>query len=102
MGSNYQRGRRFEWRVRDILKAERGAILVVRAASSKGIADLVALYEGGNVDLVQCKASGRISRAERRELIEVATIVHAVPLIAYKDGDGKVIIEHAGGGMDES
>lgn len=43
MATNYQRGRAFEYRTRDRLYKD-GAVYVMRAAQSKGLADLLALF----------------------------------------------------------
>lgn len=43
MPTNYQRGRAFEYRARDAL-LKRGAAFVIRAAQSKGAADLAAFF----------------------------------------------------------
>lgn len=50
--SNYAKGRRFEWKVRDLLR-DRG-YTVYRAYGSKGILDLIAV-KGEKVLGIQCK-----------------------------------------------
>ena len=68
---NYKRGREFEYKTRDHLINEMGAVYVMRAAQSKGAADLIALftgngkvnYPGARVYLVQCKRDGKLPRA---------------------------------------
>ena len=103
MATNYQRGRQFEYRSRDkALKL--GASYVMRAASSKGAADLIVLWPAarieyvpnkggqlfpirverfkGDVWLVQCKRDGKLPRAEREELIRLAEETGAIPVLA--------------------
>lgn len=53
---------------------------VVKSGGSKGPADLVAL-KFGEILLVQCKVAGRISKAEREELCDLADRTVAVPLV---------------------
>lgn len=67
--TNYDRGKRFEHRVRDDLR-KRG-YYVIRSAGSKGKIDLVALIDG-DVLLIQCKRDGRLPPAERKELLAIA------------------------------
>jgi Holliday junction resolvase len=93
-------GRRFEWKVRDALRAD--GYTVIRSAGSKGAVDLVAFKEipdGPNTYrfawdaststthmlFVQAKrTNGTIPPAERTELIRYAHIARAVPLVAYQ------------------
>jgi hypothetical protein len=95
--SNYSRGRAFEYKARSAL-VKRGALYVMRAAQSKGIADLLALWpwcihmnDQGCADMarvwaVQCKFSinggGYLPGAEARELIELADLTGALPVFA--------------------
>ena len=67
--SNYEVGRRLEYRVRDLFR--RNGFFVVRAAQSKPI-DLVCLRQGISI-LVECKA-GRsfLGRERREELLELS------------------------------
>lgn len=69
VASNYSRGARFEYRVRDALIAL--GYIVIRAAGSHGIADLVALHRH-RLLLVQCKRNGTCPPAEREELERLA------------------------------
>ena len=62
--SHYSAGRRYEWRSRDALR-KRG-YFVIRAAGSKGPADLIGLRSTGGV-LVQVK-SGNASGLDYRKL----------------------------------
>lgn len=85
--SAYGRGRKFEWDVRDHL-ADNG-YSVIRAAGSKGDAkvDLIAL-KPGQILFVQAKTSARIDPAEWDRLVEVASWVGALPIVASKAGRG--------------
>ncbi len=77
----YQRGAQLERRLRSRLQRE--GYFVIRAAGSKGVADLVAI-KNSQAYLIQVK-SERISRSETEKLIEVALACGAFPLIAiYK------------------
>lgn len=109
MATNYQRGRAFEYRTRDKL-IQRGAVYVMRAAQSKGAADLIALWplERFEVDgadppshyfeiappwLVQCKRGvGRISPAERVVLKELAAVTGAIPVQALPGKNGRGVV----------
>lgn len=104
MATNYQRGRAFEYRTRNKLIA-RGAAYVMRAAQSKGAADLIALWPQGlpgfkvgiqPVWLVQCKYSihggGRISPAERTVLRELANVTGAIPVQATPGKNGRGVV----------
>jgi hypothetical protein len=75
----YRAGRDLEYAARNYLQVN--GYIVVRAASSKGIADLVALKLGETL-LVQCKTGGALGPAERYELYGSAVLVGAVPLLA--------------------
>lgn len=102
MATNYQRGRQFEYRARD--KAlKRGAVYVMRAASSKGAADLIVLWppliavrlvekdSGFSYEmnervpqawLVQCKRDGKLPKTERETLLDIAGQTGATPVLA--------------------
>jgi hypothetical protein len=105
VATNYQRGRAFEYRVRDAL-LKRGAVYVMRAAQSKGKVDLLALWPvkehlkafvKGFCDaeavtspwLVQCKRDGRLSAAEAAELIQIAVETGSVPMLAKTGANGR-------------
>ena len=79
--SGYSLGRRVEYDVRHRLEAD--GYEVVRAASSKGFADLVAI-KSGQVLLVNVKRTALPGPAERRELVRVARMLPgvAIPVIA--------------------
>lgn len=103
MATNYQRGRQFEYRARDkALKL--GAVYVMRAASSKGAADLIVLWtfsvlEAGYARktyvvpspawLVQCKRDGKLPKAEREELLRLAGETRAIPVLARVPKSGR-------------
>ena len=79
--TQYDRGRRFEYSVRDRLKKK--GFHVFRSAGSRGIADLVAL-KAGEVWLVECKLDGVMSPIERIGLIDIAKELGVVPMLAKK------------------
>lgn len=94
--TNYNAGRRFEYRVRDHLTAE--GYDVIRSAGSKTKVDLVA-FKPGQVLLVQCKHNGRISPPERRELLRVAShLPAAVPVVAFMQARKLVLVRLTGPG----
>ena len=87
--TNYRNGRANEYRIRDDL--ERYNYECVRAAGSKGKADLVALRPG-EVLLVQVKASNpQLSPAERAELLAMAERCGGEPIVAYKPSRRPVV-----------
>lgn len=108
MATNYQRGRQFEYRARD--KAlKRGAVYVMRAASSKGAADLIVLWPqiatirelkngvketpfNGTTWLVQCKRDGRLPLNELEELLRIAEETGATPVLAQTGPNGRGVI----------
>ena len=79
--SNYEAGRRLEYRIRDIFR--KNGFFVIRAAQSKPI-DLVCLRNGKSV-LVECKA-GRsfLGRERKQELLELAKQAGAAVVIARR------------------
>lgn len=80
--SRYANGRSHEYLVRDDLEA--AGYWCIRAAGSKGKADLVALRLG-EVLLVQVKISGpQISPQERLGLFQTSLRTGAKPLVAHK------------------
>lgn len=80
--TNYEAGRRFEWMVRDHL-GENGYDLI-RSAGSKSKVDLIAL-KPGEILFVQCKRrDGYVLPSERAELLRLARLALAVPLVAYR------------------
>jgi len=85
---SYKVGRRFEYRVRDLLTKH--GYFVVRAAASKGIADLVALKLSMLPLLVQSKMHGVLGKDEWDMLFDVSTAHGAVPIFARKDAKRRV------------
>lgn len=101
--TNYQRGREFEYRTRKRLK-EMGAVYIMRAASSKGAADLIALWPGyhplpdwdivaSHPWLVQCKMDGKLPKKEREELQRLHTVTGARAVLAYKNKRGTLLFK---------
>lgn len=94
--SNYDKGRRFEYRVQKDLKEQ--GYETIRAASSKGAADLAA-FKFNQALFVQCKNddsedNGIIPPAERRKLLHLAALIGGVPLVAWKH-KGKSAIHYS-------
>ena len=88
--TNRQRGDYFERQVRDTL-TEHGWV-VIRAAGSRGIADLWAARHDRTLMFVQCKISGRIDPAERTALLDVAELAGARAVVAMRPRDGRVTV----------
>ena len=79
--SNYETGRRLEYRIRDLFR--RNGYFVVRAAQSKPI-DLVCLRSGRSV-LVECKAgSSFLGKERKKELLDLAKQAGAPVVIARR------------------
>ncbi len=84
MATPYERGRSFEYRVRNHLQSL--GYLVARSPASRGPFDLIAVWEssiGPGVALVQCKLAGKISKKELAELVALAKTVGAESWLAY-------------------
>lgn len=79
----YNRGRRFEYRVRDYLK--RRGYYTVRSAKSGTITDLIALRDG-KILLIQCKVDKYLKREEKEKLREAEEITKGLGIIAYREG----------------
>ncbi len=79
--SNYEAGRRLEYRVRDIFRKQ--GFLVIRAAQSKPI-DLVCMKDGRSM-LIECKA-GRsfLGEDRRKELLSLSDQAGAVMVLARR------------------
>lgn len=78
--SAYEQGRRIEYKVVHLLAAN--GYETQRAASSKGVADVIGIKEG-QVVLVSCKRSKMPPPAERADLLRVASLLPGlVPLVA--------------------
>lgn len=82
----YQVGKRFEDKIRDHLRSE--GYEVIRSAGSKTKIDLLA-FKPGQLLLVQAKRDGVCSAAEWDRLVEVASWVGAVPLLAVNGPRGR-------------
>jgi hypothetical protein len=81
MTSGYHQGREVEWAV--VHELTRDGYHTVRAASSKGMADVVAVKDG-QVAFISCKRTKSPGPAERAELIRVAAMLPGVgvPIVA--------------------
>jgi Holliday junction resolvase len=84
----YRKGAAFERDVRAYY--ERLGWVVTRQPKSQSPYDLVAL-KNGKAHLVQCKTNGKLSKADRALLFEVAFRVPAIPVLAYKH-ERKVVL----------
>jgi Holliday junction resolvase len=105
----YEKGRRFEYEIATYLR--RRGYFVVRAAGSKGPADLVGVKKGNIPVLIQCKAqTAKVGKDEHNELFKAALqsgaravivskedrkpiVFKAVIGIALKTGDAEIVIE---------
>lgn len=83
----YNRGRRFEYRVKDYLIKK--GYFVIRSAGSKGVADLVAIepyYNHSKAYLIQCKyGTAKINKQEVVKLTRLADKVNAIPVLVGID-----------------
>jgi len=80
--TKYEKGRRFEYRIRDLFK-EHGFV-VIRGAQSKPV-DLVCLKDGTSI-LVECKTrKSSLSKNGKKQLMELAEVSKAIPILAYKE-----------------
>lgn len=80
--TNYEKGRRFEYRVRDLFKGY--GFVVIRAAQSKPI-DLVCLKDGKSI-LVECKVNkSSLGQNGRKELLDIARTSKSMPILAYRE-----------------
>jgi Holliday junction resolvase len=93
--NNYARGANFERTVKADLEAK--GYLVIRAAGSHGIMDLVAFKEywtdEGAIWFIQAKTNGKMSPPERRELFESAFSRNAWAVIASRPKRGVILYE---------
>jgi Holliday junction resolvase len=80
--TNYRHGSEFERRVRKDL-ADNGYDLVIKSAGSKTVVDLAA-FKPGQALFIQAKRDGKISPAERTELLRVSAHIDALPIVAWK------------------
>lgn len=81
LSSKYRRGRQFEYHIRNLLRGL--GYFVMRSPASKSPIDLVAI-KTGTVLFVQCKTSGALIVSEWNELLDLATSVGAVPVLAFR------------------
>lgn len=94
MVTNYERGRNFEYRVRDFFRDL--GYFVVRSSGSHGVADLVCLRSsryslGCDVVLVQCKyGEGYMSKKELEEFDRLCMGLYANGYVAVTDGNGHI------------
>ena len=89
--TEYDTGRRFEWKTRDDCKDN--GYEVLRAAGSKGGTkiDLVAM-KPGQLLFIQCKADGKLGPAEWDRVYEVAGWVGAIPILAANGPRGRGVV----------
>lgn len=87
---NYINGANFERRVKKELEEQ--GWLCFRTAGSHGVADVIAIQGGRVPRLIQCKLTGKISRTDRSKLKEVANEAGAVPMICWREKEGRKYI----------
>ena len=83
--SNYSRGANLERKIKKRLESE--GWFVVRSAGSKGLVDLVAFASGQKPVFIQVKLTGKLSKLETINLIELAERYDAMAMLSSKDGD---------------
>ncbi|MGW5314518.1 restriction endonuclease [Nocardia thailandica] len=79
--TQYRRGADFERTVKHLLQDH--GYECIRSAGSRSPVDVIAFKPGQTV-MVQAKRDGRCAPAERAELLRVAGIIAAVPVVAYR------------------
>lgn len=96
MTNNYAHGRQTEWAIRADL--ERHGYEVIRAAGSKGPADLVAI-KPGQVLLINVKRTRPPGPKERQALRALAKLIHPIglPIVALKPPRHPPIYRHLTG-----
>lgn len=83
MGTNYESGRNFEYRVRGALK--KMGFEVIRSAGSKTPADLIAGWQGV-VLLVQCTTSSESKNQQDRDrLVRMAREFGGLPMMVWRE-----------------
>ncbi len=80
--THYRTGRDFEYRVIHALEVD--GYDCIRAAGSKGKIDVVALKYRQQLFVQIKRTDGQIPPADRVELLRLAALVQAVPLVAYQ------------------
>jgi len=88
--TNRARGDYLEHQTRDALKAH--GWVVVRAAGSLGVADIVGLRAGNTPLLVSCKLGGLPPPGERTALLAAAEQAGARPIVATREHPGWVAL----------
>ncbi|WP_102157686.1 hypothetical protein [Zhihengliuella halotolerans] len=84
--STASQGRAREYRVRDHL-IEHGWVLIMRAAASKGPADLAMAHPEHGLALVQVGTDGKdLGPAARTRFLDAADLCGALPLVARVKG----------------
>lgn len=79
--SSYIKGRRLEYKVRDIFRTK--GYVVIRAAQSKPV-DLICIKDG-RVLLIECKTrQSALSKDRKEELLQLAKVSGALLLLASK------------------
>ncbi len=79
--SSYAKGRRLEYRVRDLFK--KNGFIVIRAARSMPI-DLVCLRDGESL-FIECKSrKSEFGEEKKKELLDLAKVAGAKPVLAYR------------------
>jgi Holliday junction resolvase len=101
MATNYEKGRNFEYRVREHFR--KLGFFVARSAGSKTPVDLLAVSSIGSPLFIQCKNSTKISKNERVKFKETCKSYNCLGVIVGKDVKGKmftldVIDEKSAGG----
>ena len=84
----YRRGADFERKIKKLLEAE--GWFVVRSAGSKGLVDLIAVFEG-EIWAIQAKISGTSRVEEIKQLCQLARRHKFTPVFARKEGRETVL-----------
>jgi hypothetical protein len=95
--SSATQGRAREYKVRDAMIAA-GWTFVMRAAASKGAADLLMGHEEYGAALIQVGTMGKnLGPAERERFLKAAYVTCALPIVARSDRSGiRYAIVHDG------
>lgn len=91
MGNSlYKKGRAFEYKIKSIF--ETCGFFVIRAAQSKGVADLVALKSGHYPVMIQCKVGRWYDVEEWNEFLLAANRAGAIPIYANRfNGETRIM-----------
>lgn len=87
----YQRGSAFERRVKKQLEGL--GWFAVKSAGSKGKVDVMAVRSGCKPLMIQCKLTGKITKAEAKELDELACSFDCFAFIA-QNARGKTMLRN--------